>query len=115
MKKAVLWTLIIVGIVIVVVGQIDQSRDVFAQRSATNAVIGGGGNLLAVPTALGDKGQLLTVIDPQQQAIGVYYIELPSGKIKLLSVRNIRWDMQMTYMNNENPLPQEIRTLLEQR
>jgi len=70
-----------------------------------------------VPTPLGDKGQLLTVIDPRQQVMGVYHIELASGKITLRSARNLRWDLspQMTYLNNDPPLPQEIRALSEQK
>jgi len=47
--------------------------------------------------------------------MGVYRVDSVSGKITLCSVRNIHWDLQMIYLNNENPLPQEIRALLEQR
>lgn len=98
------------------VGRSDQPREAFAQRTAPSFATGGaGGEMIAVPTSLGDKGQVLTVIDPRQQTLGVYHVDLPSGKIKLLSVRNLRWDLQMTYLNNESPLPQEIRALLEQR
>ncbi len=58
---------------------------------------------------------MLTVIDPRQQAMGVYHIDLASGKIAPMSVRNIRWDLQMTEFNGVNPLPREIRSQLEQR
>jgi hypothetical protein len=115
MKKAVLGVLLGTGLLMAVVGQVDQPSEVYAQRAAPNLAAGAGGELIAVPTPAGDRGQLLTVIDPRQQAMGVYHIDIPSGKIKLLSVRNLRWDLQMTYLNNENPLPQEIRALLEQR
>jgi len=115
MKKAMLGVLLGAGLLVAVVGQIDQPGEVYAQRTAPYAPAGAGGELIAVPTPAGDRGQLLTVIDPRQQAMGVYHIDVPSGKIKLLSVRNLRWDLQMTYLNNENPLPQEIRALLEQR
>jgi hypothetical protein len=64
---------------------------------------------------MGDKGQMLTVIDPRQQAIGVYHIDLVTGKIALRSIRSIRWDLQMTDFNGENPLPREVRLQLEQR
>ena len=74
-----------------------------------------GSELIVVPTSLGDKGQMLTVVDPRQRVLSVYHIDLATGKIALKSVRNIQWDLQMTYLNNENPLPQEIRSLLEQR
>jgi hypothetical protein len=64
---------------------------------------------------MGDKALMLTVVDPKQQAISVYHIELPSGKIVLKSVRKIQWDLQITDFNTENPLPQEIRGKLEPR
>jgi len=115
MKKAVLGVLLGTGLLMAVVGQFDRPSEVYGQRTAPNLAAGAGGELIAVPTPAGDRGQLLTVIDPRQQAMGVYHIDVPSGKIKLLSVRNLRWDLQMTYLNNENPLPQEIRALLEQR
>jgi hypothetical protein len=47
--------------------------------------------------------------------MGVYRIDAVTGKIGLKSVRNLYWDLQMTYHNNEPPLPQEIEKLLEQR
>ena len=64
---------------------------------------------------VGEKSQMLTVVDPRQRVLSVYHIDLTTGKITLKSVRNIQWDLQMAYLNNENPLPQEIRSLLEQR
>jgi len=45
----------------------------------------------------------------------VYRVESATGKIELKSVRRIHWDLQMTNLNTEKPLPQEIRSLLEQR
>ena len=58
---------------------------------------------------------MLTVIDPRQQTIGVYSVDHVTGRISLRSVRNIRWDLQMTDFNSDNPLPREIRLQLEQR
>jgi hypothetical protein len=115
MKRAVLGTLLAAGLVTVAVGRFDQPNEVFAQRLGSSQATGAGGELIVLPTALGEKGQLLTVIDPRQRVMSVYHVELPNGKIKLLSVRNLSWDLQMTYLNNDIPLPQEIRALLEQR
>jgi len=47
--------------------------------------------------------------------MSVYHIELATGKIALRSVRNIHWDLQMTEFNSADPLPREIRSLLEPR
>ncbi len=101
------------GLAVVALTLVEQSNEVFAQRVSSPAP--GGGEMFVFPTLSTDKAQLLTVVDPRLQTMAVYQVELPTGKIKLLSVRAIRWDLQMTYLNNENPLPQEIRALLEQR
>ena len=47
--------------------------------------------------------------------MAVYRIDPTAGKIKLLSVRNIQFDLQVMDLNSEKPSPQEIRSLLEQR
>lgn len=115
MKKAVLGALAGAGLVMSAVGALDHRSEVFAQRLAAEHPSGAGNELIAVPGPAGEKGQLLTVIDPRMRAISVYRIEPTAGKITLCSVRNIHWDLQMSHLNNERPLPQEIRSLLEQR
>jgi len=74
-----------------------------------------GGELIAVATTVADKFQQLTVIDPKRQVMSVYHIHPATGKIALRSVRNIQWDLQLTYLDNEGLLPQEIQSLLETR
>ncbi len=68
-----------------------------------------------VPTTLGDKVQMLTVVDPRQRVLGVYHIDMATGKIALKSVRNIRWDLQIDHLNTDEPLPQQIRSMSEQK
>ena len=118
MKQTVLGALVGAGLAIALVGAIDRGSEVFAQRptgvqAPAAQLTPGNGELIVVPMPLNEKGQLLTVIDPRQQVMSVYHIELPSGKIALRSVRNFRWDLQMMYLNNDAPLPQEIRSLLD--
>ncbi len=118
MKRAVLGTLLGVGLVTAAVAVAEQRGEIFAPRATPAALApaaAGGSELIVVPTVLGDKGQMLTVVDTRQRVLSVYHIDLSTGKIALKSVRNIQWDLQMAYLNNENPLPQEIRALLEQR
>jgi hypothetical protein len=115
MKRALLATLLAAGLVVSVSGRFGRSDEALAQRVPSAPVAGAAGDLVVLPTAIGEKGQLLTVLDPRQKVLSVYHVEFPSGKIKLLSVRNLSWDLQMTYLNNDNPLPQEIRALLEPR
>ena len=71
--------------------------------------------LLAIPLASNDQSQLMAILEPAGQVLSVYRIDLADGKITLLSVRNIHWDLQMTEFNGESPLPREIRSLLEAR
>ena len=127
MKRAILGLMAGIGVVALAVGLLDRRQEVMAQHPYTQTAFApppgpqpappavSGGELIAVPSPMGDKGQLLTVIDPRQQAMGVYWIEAGSGKITLRSVRNIRYDLMMMDFNGDNPLPREIRAQLEQR
>jgi len=115
MKKLLLGALAGAGLVIAAIGTWDGRSEVFAQRLPSPQEIGPGSHLIAVPGPMGESGQLLTVIDPKMRAMSVYHVDQATGKIALRSVRNIHWDLQMTYLDNEGLLPQEIRALLEQR
>ena len=119
MKRAILGLLVGAGVVALAVCLLDRRREVMAQHVAPYSQPSPqpicGGELIAVPSPMGDKGQLLTVLDPRQQTMGVYWIEAGTGKITLRSVRNIRFDLMMTDFNGDNPLPREIRLQLEQR
>ncbi len=119
MKRAILGLLVGIGVVTLAVCLLDRHSEVMAQHVAPYAPPTPqpicGGELIAVPSPMGDKGQMLTVLDPRQQTIGVYWIEAGTGKITLRSVRNIRYDLMMTDFNGDNPLPREIRLQLEQR
>ena len=127
MKRAILGLLVGAGVVALAIGILDRRQEAAAQHPFTQTAYspaapqpaapayGSGGELIAVPSPMGDKGQLLTVIDPRQQTMGVYWIEAGTGKITLRSVRNFRYDMMMMDFNGDNPLPREIRSQLEQR
>ena len=116
MKKLGLGLLIGAVLMVAAVAGFGQRSEVFAQRTQS-VTVPGTGELMVVPIASGDKaqGQLLAVIEPKQQVMSVYRIDANTGKIALRSVRNLRYDLQMTNYNNEAPLPQEIQTLLEPR
>jgi len=114
MKKAGFGLLIGAVLMVTALGAFGPLADVFAQRTQPVLTPGNGSDLLVVPIPSGDKGQLLAVIDPRQRVMSVYRIDILSGKIALKSVRNIHWDLQMTHLNNEAPLPQEIKSMLEQ-
>ena len=125
MNRAILGLLVGAGVAALAVCLLDRHGEAAAQHpylqtaypqagpQPVNAI--NGGDLIAVPAPMGEKGQLLTVLDPRQQTMGVYWIEAGTGKITLRSVRNIRFDLMMTDFNGDNPLPREIRLQLEQR
>jgi hypothetical protein len=116
--KRVLGILTGVGLALAVAAAAGDQGGVFAQRPAPATMppaATAGTELIVVPMTLGEKGQMLTVVDPRQRVLGVYHIDAASGRIALKSVRNIRWDLQIDNFNNDKPLPQEIRSSLEQK
>ncbi len=103
-----------------VVGVLTAEDELLAQSQgltdrATDFRSGGGRQLIALPGTTGEDGQLFVVVDPQVRAVSVYHVDKATGKIALRSVRNIHYDLQMMNLNTEDPLPQNIRSLLEQR
>ena len=112
MRRAILGAVVGAALAVAVAGLFGHSSEVLAQRITGYPPTIGGSNLIAVPSPMGDKGQLITVIDTQAHTVAVYGIDQPSGKITLRSVRNISWDLQMMYFNSDNPSPAEIRSQL---
>jgi len=84
-------------------------------QTRTHVQVGAGSELIALSAPAGENGQLLVVVDPKQRVVAVYHVDKASGQVALRSVRNIRWDLQLTEFNAERPLPREIRALLETR
>jgi hypothetical protein len=86
---------------------------VHAQRPGTPAA-SGSTQLVTLVTPLGENRQQLLVIDPELHVMSVYHLD-GSGEVTLKSVRNFHWDLQMEQFNGTNPLPREIRSLMQQR
>ena len=114
MKRLVLGALLGAGLVIMAVQVMDHTGEVFAQPLPPQHRTAAGDQLIALPGTVGETGQLHVVIDPKQRVMSVYHIERGTGKIGLRSVRNIHWDLQMMEFDSEQPLPGDIRALLEQ-
>lgn len=85
-----------------------------SSQSAAATAASGEGQLIAFAATIGEKYQQVTVIDPKTRAMSVYHIDLADGKIRLRSVRNFHWDLQLVHLNGQPPLPQEIQAILEQ-
>jgi len=117
MKSSVLGAVIGAGLMATMAGAFEYPRAATSGRAAypEATAIHAEGGMIAVGGPMVDNGQLLTVIDPKQRSMGVYRIDGPTGRIKLVAVRNIQWDLQVLQLNSDNPSPQEIRSLLEQR
>jgi len=73
-----------------------------------------GNNYLLLSSLDTEEGQQITVIDVKTKAICVYLILRGSGKIKLLSARNARWDFELDEFNSDSPTPREIQRLTQQ-
>jgi hypothetical protein len=82
-------------------------------RAELDAARDGQSDLIALSAMVGDRAQQVTVIDSRNRVLSVYHIELTTGAVTLRSVRNITWDLQLGEFNGVNPLPREIRALLE--
>ncbi len=115
MRTAVLGALIVAGLVITAAGVTANPNEGSPPRPMPNVAWAADGQVIALSATVGDKYQQVTVIDPKTQAMSVYHIDLADGKIRLRSVRNFHWDLQMVHLNGVAPLPREIQALLEQQ
>jgi hypothetical protein len=115
MKAVLLGALIGAGSVLVAAGASPGGNEQAFSRAGVAPPVQAGGDLIAVSTVVGDKYQQFTVIDPKQQVLCVYHVQLATGSVQLRCVRNLRWDLRMTEFNGESPLPREVQSLVEPR
>ena len=111
MQRMVVGVLVGAGLVAFANSVISTPERAFAHHGNSQAM---GGDLIALSARLADGREQLTVIDPRARVVSVYHIDPAKGELALKSVRNIHWDLQMTQFNGASPLPQEIRSLLQQ-
>ena len=71
--------------------------------------------LIALSSDTADGRQQVAVIDSKTRVMSVYHIEHKSGSISLKSVRNLAADLEMDEYNTEQPLPRDIRAILNKR
>ena len=71
--------------------------------------------MIALQAKAADGGAQVILINASESVMGVYHVGSVDGKITLQSVRNVKWDMLMEEYNGQEPLPREIRTLMESR
>lgn len=73
------------------------------------------GDLMAFSSELANGPSQVTLIDAKARSMCVYHVDRESGAIELKSVRNFQWDLLIEEYNGVQPLPREIRALLEQK
>lgn len=105
--------LLLVLVVACVLGG-DERGAAYAPKPTLPQAHAGNQELIALSFAASDKVQQVTVIDPRKQVMSVYHIDATNGAIELKSVRRIEWDLEMSQFNALDPLPQEIRSIIEQ-
>jgi len=52
--------------------------------------------------------RVITVVDTEAKKIAVYHMEMATGHVWLLSVRNIQPDLVLDQFNAKHPLPAEL-------
>jgi len=112
MRKLALGLFVIASLLVTALAVLPD-RALFAQHAGVATPVGPESGLIALSAVIGDKYQQVTVIDPKQQVMSVYHVELSSGNVELRCVRNIHWDLQMMYFNGKSPLPQEILSMIQ--
>lgn len=63
------------------------------------------------PMQPGKKITTMTVVVPEEKRILVYRLEM--GKVKLLSARNMQFDLQLDDFNAEYPTPEDLQRDLQ--
>jgi hypothetical protein len=111
MRNAILAALFGAGTVLVALGGESSTLSAYGPAAGKNLAVGEG--VVSMVMGADEEGQQLLLIDPHTRTLGVYHIARGSGAVTLKSVRNCTWDLQMVQFNGANPLPQEIRAMLD--
>lgn len=113
MRNGILGAVVTLVLLTVVGWSHGQSGWPTGNASPTGA--GASGGLVTHHIPGGPEGDYIAVIEPTMRVMAVYRVQRERGEIKLASVRQIHWDLQVTSYANEGPLPEEIRAGLERQ
>lgn len=82
---------------------------------ASQAAAPDSGSARLVTHLLQDEGgpTRVVVIDPSLRVMAVYEIGREKAEIKFLSSRNFSYDMQLLGHNSVDPLPEDVKKMLE--
>jgi hypothetical protein len=70
-------------------------------------------NVVVSATALGEREVLICLVDTDRQRLAVYLADGRRSRLKLLAVRDISADWELSDWNNDPPLPRDIRARLK--
>ena len=66
-------------------------------------------NVVVSATPLGERDVLICLVDTARQRLAVYLADGRRSRLKLLAVRDISADWELSDWNNDPPLPSDIR------
>ena len=73
------------------------------------------GDLMAFSSETTTGPSQVMLIDAKTRVMCVYHVDRTTGEIELKSVRNFHWDLLLEEFNGVQPLPSEIRALMERK
>ena len=106
---------VLVGTLVAWFGWQRTTTPAYAQHDAAFAqrAFGESGGLIAIQLVGDQVSDRVVVVDPRQRSMVVYDVGREDGKIRIKSMRPLRWDLQMAGYNCESPTPEEVRLGLE--
>ena len=111
MRIAAFGLVLLTGLVL---GRLGTSLHQSAQAQ-DNRVPQNSSNLIALSFGQNEGQSQVVLVDGQQRVMSVYHVDRESGAVTLKSVRNVQWDLLMEEYNAVNPLPRDVRAVLNQR
>jgi len=72
----------------------------------------GRANVVVSTTPLGEREVLICLVDTARERLAVYLADGRRNRLKLLAVRDISADWELSDWNNDPPLPADIRARL---
>ncbi len=112
----------VVAVLVMVLGVLSGSPLAFSQAPTQPAAqpalpqrlpLAAAGDLMAFSSETGSGPAQITLIDVKSRVMCVYHVDRTTGQIELKSVRNVHWDLLIEEFNGVNPLPSDIRKILE--
>lgn len=86
-----------------------------AQETPLSPLAKPGPGVMVVAGQISDKTYGLYLVDYEKSTICVYQFLPNSHKLRLMAARTYRYDVQLDEFNTHDPLPREVRDLVQQQ